>query len=91
MSWRRPPIASAAQPAGREAEPLADLDGAQRDAARVLLGVVVLLREPSGQRAHLGAEEGLLLRDELRRGEVAEQRPRLRRRGGGRARRGRRR
>ena len=43
MSCSRPPIASARSRLGGEAELLADLDGAERDAAGVLLGRGVLL------------------------------------------------
>jgi hypothetical protein len=77
MSWRRPPIASARS---RPCEPqlLADLNREQRHAPRVLLGRLVLLREQACESANARAEEGLLLRDELLRAQVADERSRLR-------------
>jgi hypothetical protein len=49
-----------AHAAGRETELLADLDRAERYAARVLLRVLVLLREADREGANVGAEERLL-------------------------------
>ena len=66
-----------AQPWRRQAELLSHLDRAQRDATRVLLGRDVLGRERHQQRAHVRAEEGLLVAHELDRAEVARERPRL--------------
>ena len=65
-----------AQPPPRQPERLADLHGEHRDAARVALGGDVLLRQAHEQRAYAGAEERLLLGDELGRAEVADQRAR---------------
>ncbi len=66
-----------AEPAGREPELLADLDGTQRDATRVALGVGVLLGERHRQGANLGAEEDVLGRNEVGTAEVTGQRTRL--------------
>src|SRR5262245_6499647 len=72
MSWSRPPIA---RPAGREAELVTDLRRPQRDAARVLLRVGVLVGELDEERADVGAEERLRLGNEIRAAEVTEERP----------------
>ena len=64
-----------AQTSGREAELLADLHGAQRNAARVLFRRLVLLGETLHQGAHARTEERLLFRDELRCSQVADERP----------------
>ena len=65
----RGPIPSVVQQsAGREVtqrgrgqvQRLADLDGQQRDPARVALGGAVVLAEAQHRRAHAGAEVGLL-------------------------------
>jgi hypothetical protein len=71
------PLDHCAQPARREPEQLPDLHGAERDAARVLLGVVVALSEAERERAHVRAQERLLGEDEVGRVQVAGQRPRL--------------
>ncbi len=78
MSWTSAADRERSQPARREAELLADLDGAQRDAARVLLGVLVLLGEPERDRADVRAEEDLFGGDEIGRMEVAGERARRR-------------
>ena len=62
---RAPPIASVRSRLAESPSALADLDGAQRDAARVLLGVLVLLGEPERDRADVRAEEDLLGGDEI--------------------------
>jgi hypothetical protein len=67
-----------AHAAGRETELLADLDRAERYAARVLLRVLVLLREADREGANVGAEERLLGRDQVGAADVADERPRLR-------------
>ena len=55
-----------------------DLHGAERDAAGVLLRVLVLLREPQRQRPHVRAEEDLLGGDELGGAQVTGERAGLR-------------
>jgi hypothetical protein len=67
-----------AKPRGGQPELLADLDRAQRDPARVHLGVLVLLAEAEGEGTDPGAEERLLGRDELARPRTARERARLR-------------
>ncbi len=66
------------QAAPRQPELVADLHRAKSDTARVALRVLVLLRERDRQRAHLRAEEQVLGGDELRGGQIARKRPRLR-------------
>ncbi len=61
----------------REAELLADLNGAQRDSARVLLRRLVLFCEPLHECMDAGAEERFLLGDELGGAEVTDERARL--------------
>ncbi len=78
MSCRRPPIARSRSRSGAEPELVADLRRAQRDPARVLLRVRVLLGELDEERADVRAEERLLLGDEVGALEIAEQRPRAR-------------
>ena len=48
------------QAVARQSELIADLNRAQRDATRVTLGVLVLLRERDGERAHLRPEKQIL-------------------------------
>ena len=67
-----------AQSFGREPELVADLYRAESDAARVLLRVLVLLREFDEERAHVRPEERFLLGDEVGAPQVAEQRARAR-------------
>ncbi len=67
-----------AEALGREAELVADLRRAERDPARVLLRVRVLLGERDEERADVRAEERLGLGDEVGAREVSEQRPRAR-------------
>jgi hypothetical protein len=62
----------------RQAERLAEPDGEQRHAARMPLGVRVLLRELLEQRVDVAAEVRLLGDDEVDAAQVAEQRTRLR-------------
>ena len=77
-----------AEPLGREPELVSDLCGTQRDPARVLLRVRVLLGELDEKGADVRAEERLGLRHEVGALEISEQRPRARaHRGAGRARR----
>ncbi len=59
-----------------EAELLPHLHGAKRDAAGVLLRVLVLLREIDEERTDLRAEECLFRRDEVCAAQVAHERPR---------------
>ena len=54
-----------AETLGREPELVADLCRAQRDPARVLLGVRVLLGELDEERADVRSEERLGLGDEV--------------------------
>ena len=61
---------------GRKAELLPDLNGTQRNAARVLLRVLVLAGERDHQRPHLRSEERFLGRDEVRSAQVSDERPR---------------
>ena len=61
----------------REVELFADLDREQGHAARVLLGVGVLLGEPDGERPHVRAEVRLFGRDEVCTAEISRERPRL--------------
>jgi hypothetical protein len=63
-----------AQPRARQAQLLAHLDGAQRDAADVLFRIAVLRRERDHQRAHLRAEVRLFRGDEVGAAEVAHER-----------------
>src|SRR5919109_635344 len=51
-----------AQAAGRKPKLFADLNGAHRDAPRVLLGRLVLLGEALQERMHARAQKGFLLR-----------------------------
>ena len=67
------------QVSGWKTELLADLHRAERNAARVLLGRLVLFCEPLQQRMHPSVEERLLFRHELRGTEVADERARLNR------------
>ena len=69
MSWTSAPVASARSRLPVKPELLAHLNGAQRDPARVLLGVLVLLGEAEGERADVRAEERLLGGDEIGSGE----------------------
>ena len=64
------------EPLRGEAELVSYLDGAERDAARVLFRVRVLLRQRDQERSDVRAEEGFLLGDEIGALEIAEQRPR---------------
>ena len=63
-----------AEPVRGEPELLADEHRPQGDAARVALGVLVLLGQAHGQGADAGAEEGVLGLDELARARAAGER-----------------
>ena len=54
-----------AQSLGRETELVTHLHRSERDAARVLFRVRVLLRQIDEERAYVGAEKRLLLGDEV--------------------------
>jgi len=66
----------AAQPLRCETELVAHLHRAQGHPARVLLRVRVLLRERDQESAHMRSQERLLFRDEIRPGQVAQERTR---------------
>ena len=73
---QEPACRKAAEPACREPELLADVDREPGDAACVLLGRAVLLRERDEQRTNVRAEERLLCRDEVGAAQVAPERAR---------------
>ena len=64
-----------AQAPWRKAQLLPDLDGSQRDAARVLLGGFVLRVQPLRERAHPRSEKRFLFGDELGGAQIADERP----------------
>ena len=74
MSWSRPPIASARSRAPVKPELLADRNRECGDAAGVLLGRAVLLREPDHQGPHASTEERLLGGNHLGGAQIAGER-----------------
>ncbi len=65
MSCSRPPTARSRSRSGGEPELVPHLHRAQRDPARVLLRVRVLLCQVDEERSDVGAEERLLFGDEI--------------------------